>query len=119
MTHSGQPQTGWRPLAPDTAPPKVDAGASGWQIPGTDVARDARPPAFQRAPREYVAPPQDRVEVLEPPGVPSPPSFSLVSILLPVVGTLIMIGVMLFVFAGGYAIYNTCSNSNNVLAGRS
>ena len=105
MAHSGQPQTGWRPLAPDTAPPKADTGATGWQLPGTDASRDARPPAFQRAPREYVALPQDTVMVQEPPAAPSQPSFSLLSILLPVVGTVIMLGVMLLVVGGGRAIY--------------
>lgn len=105
MAHSGQPQAGWRPLSPDTAPPKADTGATGWQLPGTDASRDARPPAFQRAPREYVALPQDTVKVQEPPAAPSQPSFSLLSILLPVMGTVIMLGVMLLVIGGGRAIY--------------
>ena len=105
MADSGQPRMGWRPLAADTAPPKADTGGTGWQLPGTDASRDARPPAFRRAPREYVALPQDTVKVQEPPAAPSQPSFSMLTILLPVVGTLLMLGVMLFAFRGGQALY--------------
>jgi S-DNA-T family DNA segregation ATPase FtsK/SpoIIIE len=74
---------------PDLARRAQVAAAAG--VPAAVAA--AAPPAFRRSPREYLAPPDDDVEIQEPPAAPSAPAESLFEILLPVIlGAIISLG---------------------------
>jgi S-DNA-T family DNA segregation ATPase FtsK/SpoIIIE len=66
-------------------------------IAGTTFVPIPPAPEFNRPPREVPQLPEERVEILEPEQAPSPPSTNLVSILLPVGGTLL--GVVIMVVA--------------------
>jgi len=103
MSDISRPVSGWRTLDGDPKSTSPGGHATGWRQAGAP-ARTARP-KFQRVPRSYLNPPEDKVEIEPPPQRPTEPSTSMVTILLPVVGTVIMIAVMLLAFAGRNVIF--------------
>jgi DNA segregation ATPase FtsK/SpoIIIE, S-DNA-T family len=103
MSDISRPVSGWRSLDGDPKSAFPGDSTTGWREAGT-ATRTARP-VFQRVPRSYLNPPEDKVEIQPPPQRPSEPSTSMITILLPVIGTVIMIGVMLVAFTGRNIIF--------------
>jgi hypothetical protein len=54
--------------------------------------KEKRPPEFPRSPRNYQPYPDEEVSIQLPPPAPMPPSLSLITLLLPLVGVLLMVG---------------------------